>query len=123
MYIVIKGFTDLQDDNHSYDLGRIYPYEKKDVSSERVEELISDKNKLKEPLIKEVTLEEMNEDQLIEYAKIEGLDLKKIILDKFQNTTDSEEFEKLIKVAKRKKLEVPEDITLEELRELISGNK
>lgn len=123
MYIVIKGFTDLQDDNHSYDLGRIYPYEKKDVSSERVEELISDKNKLKEPLIKEVTLEEMNDDQLIEYAKIEGLDLKKIILDKFQNTTDSEEFEKLIKVAKRKKLEVPEDITLEELRELISGNK
>ena len=65
----------------------------------------------------------MNEDQLIEYVKIEGLDLKKIILDKFQNTTDSEEFEKLIKVAKRKKLEVPEDITLEELRELISGNK
>lgn len=123
MYIVIKGFTDLPDDNHSYDLGRIYPYEKKDVSSERVEELISDKNKLKEPLIKEVTLEEMNDDQLIEYAKIEGLDLKKIILDKFQNTTDSEEFEKLIKVAKRKKLEVPEDITLEELRELISGNK
>lgn len=123
MYIVIKGFTDLQDDNHSYDLGRIYPYEKKDVSSERVEELISNKNKLKEPLIKEVTLEEMNDDQLIEYAKIEGLDLKKIILDKFQNTTDSEEFEKLIKVAKRKKLEVPEDITLEELRELISGNK
>ena len=123
MYIVIKGFTDLQDDNHSYDLGRIYPYEKKDVSSERVEELISDKNKLKEPLIKEVTLEEMNDDQLIEYAKIERLDLKKIILDKFQNTTDSEEFEKLIKVAKRKKLEVPEDITLEELRELISGNK
>lgn len=123
MYIVIKGFTDLQDDNHSYDLGRIYPYEKKDISSERVEELISDKNKLKEPLIKEVTLEEMNEDQLIEYTKIEGLDLKKIILDKFQNTTDSEEFEKLIKVAKRKKLEVPEDITLEELRELISGNK
>ena len=123
MYIVIKGFTDLQDDNHSYNLGRIYPYEKKDISSERVEELISDKNKLKEPLIKEVTLEEMNEDQLIEYTKIEGLDLKKIILDKFQNTTDSEEFEKLIKVAKRKKLEVPEDITLEELRELISGNK
>lgn len=123
MYIVIKGFTDLQDDNHSYDLGRIYPFEKKNVSSERVEELISDKNKLKEPLIKEVTLEEMNENQLIEYVKIEGLDLKKIILDKFQNTTDSEEFEKLIKVAKRKKLEVPEDITLEELRELISGNK
>lgn len=123
MYIVIKGFTDLQDDNHSYDLGRIYPYEKKNVSSERVEELISDKNKLKEPLLKEVTLEEMNDDQLIEYAKIEGLDLKKIILDKFQNTTDSEEFEKLIKVAKRKKLEVPEEITLEELRELISGNK
>ncbi len=123
MYIIIKGFTDLQDDNHSYDSGRVYPYEKKDVSSERIEELLSDKNKLKEPLIKEVSLEEMNEDQLIEYAKIEGVDLKKLILDKFQNTTDSKEFEKLIKVAKKKKLEVPEDITLEELKELISGDK
>ena len=123
MYIIIKEFTDLQDDNHSYYLGRIYPYNKKDVSSERVEELLSDKNKLKEPLIKEVSLEEMNEDQLIEYAKIEGIDLKKLILDKFQNTTESKEFEKLIKVAKKKKLEVPEDITLEELKELISGDK
>ena len=65
----------------------------------------------------------MNENQLIEYAKIEGVDLKKLILDKFQNTTDSKEFEKLIKVAKKKKLEVPEDITLEELKELISGDK
>lgn len=123
MYIIIKDFTDLQDDNHSYGSGRVYPYEKKDVSSERIEELLSDKNKLKEPLIKEVSLEEMNEDQLIEYAKIEGIDLKKLILDKFQNTTESKEFEKLIKVAKKKKLEVPEDITLEELKELISGDK
>lgn len=54
MYRVIKYFTDLQDNNHEYNVGDIYPHNKKKVSASRIKELATDKNRRGVPLIEKV---------------------------------------------------------------------
>jgi hypothetical protein len=51
MYKVIKFFTDLQDNNHPYEVGDIFPREGKVVNSERLAELAGSNNRQGEPLI------------------------------------------------------------------------
>lgn len=48
---VIKKFTDLQDGNHVYNVGDVYPREGYTPSEERIAELAGDKNKQGTPLI------------------------------------------------------------------------
>ena len=60
MYRVIKYFTDLQDNNHEYNVGDIYPHNKKKVSASRIKELSTDKNRQGIPLIEKV--EDPNEE-------------------------------------------------------------
>ena len=50
-YSVIRHFTDLQDNNYKYKEGATYPREGYKPSAERIEELSTDKNRLKTPLI------------------------------------------------------------------------
>ena len=50
-YRVLKYFTDLQDNRHAYHVGETFPREGLEVSSERLVELSSDKNKRGIPLI------------------------------------------------------------------------
>ena len=54
MYRVIKYFTDLQDNDHEYNVGDIYPHNKKKVSASRIKELFTDKNRQGVPLIEKV---------------------------------------------------------------------
>ena len=54
MYQVIKYFTDLQDNDHEYNVGDIYPHNKKKVSASRIKELSTDKNRQGVPLIEKV---------------------------------------------------------------------
>lgn len=54
MYRVIKSFTDLQDNNHTYSVGDKFPHDGVEVDAERIAELSSDKNRLGVPLIEEV---------------------------------------------------------------------
>ena len=54
MYKVIKSFTDLQDNNYKYDVGDTYPRKGLNVLQSRINELASDKNKQKTPLIEEI---------------------------------------------------------------------
>ena len=54
MYKVIKHFVDLQDNNHKYDVGDTYPRKGLNVLQSRINELASDKNKQKTPLIEEI---------------------------------------------------------------------
>lgn len=51
MYKVIKFFTDLQDNNHPYNVGDIFPHEGIEVTEERLVELSSSNNKQGKPLI------------------------------------------------------------------------
>lgn len=51
-YVVIKHFTDLQDDGHSYHAGDIFPREGLTVSQKRLKELSSSNNRQNIPLIK-----------------------------------------------------------------------
>ena len=51
-YKVIHRFADLQDFNHLYNVGDLFPRIGMKVSQSRIDELASSKNKLKTPLIK-----------------------------------------------------------------------
>lgn len=54
MYRVIKYFEDKQDERHPYNVGDTFPREGLEVTPERFEELASDKNRRKRPLIEKV---------------------------------------------------------------------
>lgn len=54
MYRVIKHFIDLQDNNYKYDVGDTYPRKGLNVLQSRINELASDKNLQKTPLIEEI---------------------------------------------------------------------
>lgn len=54
MYKVIYNFIDLKCDYHRYIVGDKFPYKDVEISTERIEELSTDKNRLGRPLIKEV---------------------------------------------------------------------
>ena len=54
MYKVIKHFCDLQDKNHSYNEGDIFPREGLEISEERLAELAGSQNRQRTPLIKAV---------------------------------------------------------------------
>lgn len=54
MYKVIEHFTDLQDDNHSYNVGDEYPREGLSVLPSRLKELAGYKNRRGMPLIEEI---------------------------------------------------------------------
>lgn len=50
-YKVIKKFFDLQDNNHAYNVGDVYPRKNAKVLQSRFNELASSENRLGEPLI------------------------------------------------------------------------
>lgn len=54
MYKVIKQFSDLQDNCHTYNVGDTFPRKGLTVSAERIAELSGKDNKQGAPLIKEV---------------------------------------------------------------------
>lgn len=54
MYKVIKYFTDLQDNNHSYKVGDEYPRKGMSVLPSRIKELAGKKNRQGCPLIEEI---------------------------------------------------------------------
>ena len=54
MYKVIKFFTDLQDNEHPYNVGDVFPRKGKEVTADRIAELASAKNKQGVALIVEV---------------------------------------------------------------------
>lgn len=51
MYKVVRFFTDLQDENHPYNVGDSFPREGLKVSEERLKELSSSNNLQNAPLI------------------------------------------------------------------------
>ena len=55
MYKGIESFTDLQDDNYVYYVGDTFPRNGVEVGAERIAELASDKNRIRVPLIEEIT--------------------------------------------------------------------
>ena len=54
MYKVTERFIDLQDNNHSYNVGDIYPRSGYDVSKERIAELAGSDNLRGRPVIERI---------------------------------------------------------------------
>lgn len=63
---VIKKFTDLQDGNHVYNVGDVYPREGYTPSEERIAELASDNNKQGVPLIEVPASAEVDAEEAVE---------------------------------------------------------
>lgn len=61
MYRVLVYFTDLQDNGHAYHAGDIFPREGLAVTQKRFDELASDENRRKKPLIEKVDQKESTE--------------------------------------------------------------
>lgn len=53
-YKVIKFFTDMQDNNYPYEVGKSYPREGASVLPSRIKELAGSKNRQGCPLIEEI---------------------------------------------------------------------
>lgn len=66
MYKVICRFADLQDENHVYEVGDVYPREGHEPSLKRIRELSGKKNKIGQPLIEEIVEEAVAEDIMAE---------------------------------------------------------
>ena len=108
-YKVIHNFTDLQDFNHPYNVGDVFPRIGMNVTEDRLKELSSNKNKQGKRLIEKIDdeVEQKDEEKKIytkreisrmplselkELAKAEGFfgvdemtgaDIKKILIEKF----------------------------------------
>ena len=54
MYKVIQRFSDLKDGKHIYEENDIFPRKGANVSPERIQELLSSKNKMGKPVIREI---------------------------------------------------------------------
>ena len=111
-YKVIHRFTDLQDFNHLYNVGDAFPRIGMKVSQSRIDELASNKNKLKTPLIelekdKKIDdfsqyMNEPEETKETEYTKTEinrmsTADLKKLAeMNGLDNSLSGAELKKLL---------------------------
>lgn len=63
MYKVIRYFTDIQDNDHAYNVGDVFPHDKcgYPVSEKRLAELASRNNLQKTPLIRYVSVEKVED--------------------------------------------------------------
>ena len=86
-YTVINTFVDLQDGNYLYRVGDKYPHGNKKVSAERLEELASGNNKIRQPLIKAVK-EKIAEEKVVDEKVVEKL------LDEADETVEEPKTEK-----------------------------
>lgn len=59
-YITIVSFIDLQDGNHEYKVGDVFPHQGLTVSDERIDELATSKNRRRMPLIKKVKSDDVD---------------------------------------------------------------
>ena len=54
MFRVVVAFADMQDGHHVYSVGDTFPRTGAKVSQERIDELVSGRNRIGKPLIEEI---------------------------------------------------------------------
>lgn len=79
MYRVVVSFKDLQDNGYRYQVGDTFPHEGLKVSDERIDELLTDKNRRHTPMIVEEVVTEVVEETVTE---TEPVDIPKVTEEK-----------------------------------------
>ena len=74
MYRVLRFFRDLQDNNHAYHVGEIFPHGGMAVSKDRLKELSTDANRRHVPLIEKVDDEVVEAESVAEDATQEPVE-------------------------------------------------
>lgn len=80
--VVYKAFTDLEDNNYFYKKDDIYPREGLEPSKKRIKELLSNKNKIGEILIKKIEETKENKEPTENEKIEEPKDNQELIEDK-----------------------------------------
>lgn len=83
MYKVVVSFRDLQDNGYRYHVGDNFPHEGLDVSDERIDELLTDKNRRHTPMIVEEVVEDTVTETVEEtVTETEPVDIPEVIEEK-----------------------------------------
>lgn len=97
MYKVLAKFTDLQDNNHKYHAGDIFPREGLKVNAGRIKELSTSANRRGFPLIEKIEEpKKIEESREVETAEE---------IEKVSTAEEAEEIEKPVKKRERKNKE------------------
>lgn len=91
MYKVLKFFRDLQDNNHAYHVGDIFPHKGMEVSEDRLLELSTDANRRHMPLIEKVEIVENEAGETMEEVKAKNAQTKEPVEDFMNPPTEPEE--------------------------------
>ena len=69
-YEVLEYFTDLQDNDYEYNVGDVYPHEGYTPTDKRINDLVSDNNVRKHPIIKAIP-EKTESAEIVETSAVE----------------------------------------------------
>ncbi len=101
-YKVIKAFLDLENNNHAYEVGKMFPYAGRFEDQSRLDELSSDNNKQGEPLIEKIVTEVEQPKKAVSKERIpytveslEGVDLNSLTLLQLKEVGKDLEVEKV----------------------------
>ena len=117
MYKVISYFTDLQDFNHPYKVGDVFPRLGLKVSDKRLEELASNKNKQGKPLIKKV--EEPKQDDFSQHMNAPEIKEESAEVKYTKTEINRMPTAELKEVAKLNGVEDADDMTGGELKKVL----
>lgn len=81
MYKVVVSFRDLQDNGYRYHVGDDFPHDGLSVSDERIDELLTDKNRRHTPMIVEEVVEDtVTEEETV--TETEPVDIPEVTEEK-----------------------------------------
>ena len=127
MYTVETAFWDMQDPTkHTYKKGDKFPFDDREIKESRIQELLTNLNILKTPLIKfkssltDLSKKEIKEKLDQENVAYEENDSKEELIYKYENHISRL---KLLKEAEELNLVIAEEITNEEILKAILESK
>lgn len=89
IYIAVKRFKDLEDNNRPYNVGDLFPRKGFEVSKKRIKSLETTNNRRNEVMIEKLDLVKLKKDKLLKIAKkldveVDNKDTKTEIIERIE---------------------------------------